>query len=327
MKKQELLYLVKSQLLQAGAKDRDSLILAVSGGPDSMALRDIICQLQRESHWRIVVVHVNHGLRKAAIKDQQLVENYCKKHNLLLVIEKVDVKKRLGKNLGGAEERARELRYRALRKVAKKMKARFIVTAHTRDDQVETIVLNFLRGSGLKGLGGMREVSGDIVRPLLNVTKADLFTFIKRRRIPFVIDDTNTSLNFTRNRIRHQLLPILREYNPNLDKLLVGNSYIFSQADIILRGLAQRYLDLMSKTEGARVSISLSKLTELSPFMQAEVIKAAIERVMGDLRHLKRVHFDEIFKLLASTQSRSSKRVLGKLFVTKSYDKITVSRV
>jgi len=326
MKKQDLVNLVKEKLQMTGFQPSDTLVLAVSGGPDSMALLDIFIRLKADYSCQLVVVHVNHKLRKTSARDQKLVERYCNTHNLLCITKQVDVGAHLGKNRGGIEEKARELRYKTLRQVARKMKAKFIVTAHNRDDQVETIVFNFLRGSGLRGLGGMREVSGDIIRPLISVPKKELLALVKKHKVPFVVDPSNRSMEFTRNRIRHRLLPVLREYNPAIDKLLIQNSYIFGQAELVIDNLVRHYLSLMRDPKTDKVSISISKLAELTPFMQVEVIKAAIRETLGSLERIKKVHFDEIFKLIASGKSSSSKSLPGKLFVQKAYDKITISR-
>lgn len=324
MRKQDLTNLLKGKLLAAGVRAGETLVLAVSGGPDSMALLDSMAALQQDYNLYLVVVHVNHGLRPAASRDEKIVAQYCQKHELLLVVKRVSIRGRLGGSR--IEERARELRYKALRQVASKTRSRFILTAHNQDDQVETIVLNFLRGSGLRGLGGMREVSDDILRPLLSVPKAVLLRYVKRYKIPFAVDVTNRNLQFMRNRVRHRLLPVLRQYNPAIDRLLLQNSYIFDQADIVIENLARHYLNLMRDPKTDKVSVSISRLAELSPFMQVEVIKAAIKEVLGGLKNLKKVHFDEIFKLMASEKSKSSKRLPGKLFVAKAYDKITISQ-
>lgn len=327
MKKQGLLNLVREKLMAAGIQAGETLVLAVSGGPDSMVLLDAMRCLQPDYGVQLAVVHINHGLRKQAAKDQKVVEKYCGKHKLLLSVKQIDVKSKLGKGQSGLEERARELRYTALRQAAYKLKSRFIVTAHTQDDQVETIVFNFLRGSGLRGLGGMQEVTEDILRPLLTVPKADLLAYAKRYKLAFAVDTTNRDLKFARNRIRRRLLPALREYNPALDRVLIQNSYIFRQAHTVVTDLARHYLNLLRDPKADRLSISVSRLTELSPFMQVEVIKVAILEVLGDLKNLKKAHFDEIFKLLVSSKSKSSKKLPGKLFVAKAYDKITISRV
>ena len=327
MKKQDLLDLVSGKLFSAGVKAGDSLVLAVSGGPDSMALLDVINKLYQTLSIKIVVVHVNHGLRNESKRDEEVVVDYCKKNELKCVVKKVSVKKELGAKGGGIEEKARKLRYRALRQIAQKKNAKYILTAHNSDDQVETIIFNFLRGSSVKGLGGMRELTEDILRPLLGVAKADLLEYVKKQDIPFATDVTNKNLQFTRNNIRHKLLPNLRKFNPNLNEILLRNSQMFQQIDLVLKSMAVHYLDLIGEVKNDKVKISISQLRELLPVIQIEVIKLAIKKVASSLKDLKGIHFREILELLASPNVKASKQLPGKLLASKAYDKITISRI
>ncbi|MFH0905415.1 MAG: tRNA lysidine(34) synthetase TilS [bacterium] len=327
MKKQDLLGLVRAKLLSVGIGRGDRLLVAVSGGPDSMALLDILGSLADEMELELTTAHIDHGLRKRSGADAKLVHDYCRAHAIDYVLERVDVKGELNRRGGGVEEVARELRYAALRRIAKGLQADWIITAHHRDDQIETIVFNFLRGSGIRGLGGMREANEGILRPLLGVSKEELLRFAQRRRIKFGIDVTNTDTNLTRNRIRHKLMPVLRRFNPNLEEVWLRNSYIFQQADIALRELAVIYLGLMGRAQSGKVSVSISRLRELAPLMQIEVLKLAISQVVGGVQGLKHIHFEELLGLLASPKKSVSKRFPSKLLVVCAHDKITISRI
>lgn len=331
MEKQELLNFVRGKLILADIRSKDVLILAISGGSDSMALLDVLNKLYQELELKIIPVHINHGLRSDAKKDEKVVVDYCKAKELNCVVKRVAVKKMLGAQGGGVEEKARELRYQALTQVATQKQAKYILTAHNSDDQVETIVFNFLRGSTTRGLGGMKEISGMISRPLLDIPKADLLKYIKKNKIVFAHDKTNDDIQFTRNRIRHQLLPELRKFNPNLHEVLLRNSSVFQQTDLVLRGLAGHYLNLMSETSSLtgknKIVISISQLKELLPVMQIEVIKGAYRKVLPTTKDLKGVHFEEVMKLLESSKAKAVKRLPGKLLVGRAYDKITISRI
>jgi len=320
MEKQELTKLVRRELGRVGVGLGDVLVVAVSGGPDSMVLLEL---LRKEKDQRIVVVHVNHGLRKEADKEEKIVAGYAKKYKLEFVSRKVS----LGSRKTGIEERARDLRYAALQDVAREYGARWIVTAHTADDQVETVIANWLRGSAVRGLGGIRMVSGNIVRPLLNVWKKELLEYAKKHKLRYAIDSSNTNLQFTRNRIRRQLLPQLRKFNSHLDMQILHNSRIWQQADNALGQLAEEFLQKVGERTRAGVVLSISKLKELSPLMQVEVIKAAIRMAGGGLVDLEKTHFVEVMKLIASPKEQVAKRRLGgELFASKAYDKITVSQ-
>ena len=326
MKKQDLSYLARQGLIDAGVGRGEVLVLAISGGPDSMALLDIFRRLAPRAGWGLVVAHIDHGLRRTSGRDAKLVADYCQGHRLTCIVRKIVLPTRIRQSQTRVEEVARELRYRALRDIAKAAGARWIVTAHNADDQVETIILNFLRGSGVRGLGGMRLVSGDIIRPWLVVSKNELLGYVRKHKVPFVIDATNALTRFTRNRVRHKLLPVLRTYNPQLDELLLKNSQLFRQADIVLTELAYRTLGLIGREVSGKVNISISKLVELLPLMQVEVIKAAMIKVAGSAYQLTGAHFREVMKLVVGPANSGTKRLPGKLVATRSRDTITISQ-
>lgn len=315
MGKYDLIKLVRGKLAELTVQG--PLVVAVSGGVDSMVLLDILRQLYRGQEDRLTVVHVNHGLRPEAIKDEKLVADYCKKHGLALVVKQVN----LADKSTAIEERARIARYEALREVAKKA---WIVTAHTADDQVETVVGNWLRGSAVRGLAGMRFKSDGIVRPLLAVSKKQLLGYAKQYRLKFAVDKSNFDTKFTRNRIRHELLPILRKFNPQINEQLWQNSQIWEQVDLALVSLAKQYFGRIAKVVGRKTELSVSKLKELTPLMQVEVVKLALP---DGLTGLTRLHFEELLKIVASPRKVVTKRRLGgKLFLMKGHDKITISQ-
>ncbi len=323
MEKQGLANLVRGELTNVGIRPTDVLVVAVSGGPDSMVLLDLLTQIYRGYEQKLIVVHINHGLRKTADREEKLVADYAKKHKLQFVSRRVSL---AGKKTG-IEERARELRYSALQEIVSLHKASWIITAHTADDQVETVIANWLRGSGVRGLGGVHSVAGNIVRPMLNIQKEKLLDYAKKHKLRYAIDESNASLEFTRNRIRHQLLPILRKYNSQIDNQLLNSSRIWRQVDEALTELARVYLRRIGKTAKGRVVLSISKLRELTPLMQVEVMKLAIRTIGGSLVDLEQTHFGEVAKLMASSRHQVKKRRLGGgLFISKAYDKITVSQ-
>lgn len=327
MKKQDLLVLVRQQLAEAGVRAGDRLVVAVSGGSDSMALLDALRQLAANLPLGILPVHINHNLRKTSKVDERVVADYCAKHQLDLKVVQVDVRSKLGAKGGGIEEKARELRYKALRQAAKTLKAKFIITAHTADDQVETIVANFLRGSSVRGMGGMRKVSEDILRPLLAVPKATLVQYVRSHRIKFAEDETNASLEFTRNKIRHQLLPAMRQFNSQFDATLLGNASLFVAVDNLIKEVAEKRLQSVGKIGNGSVQLSVGGLLACDELMRSEILRLAINKVMGSLEGVKRVHLAELNKMVAASQPRGRKQLIGKLLAVRAYDKITISRL
>lgn len=320
MEKQYLLETLRGKLISANVKAGDILVMAVSGGADSMALLDLIYQVSDRDKFKLVVVHINHGLRKTSIKDEKVVEEYCAKKEIDFIVSFA----KLGGIKSGIEERARLARYKLLREVKEAREAKWILTAHNSDDQVETIVLNFLRGSGVRGLGGMKFMTKDILRPLLEISKKDLFNYLKKQKVKFAVDETNSQTEFMRNRVRHKLLPILREYNPAFDDVILKNSNIFQQSDMLVRQLASHALSLIGAHKNDKVSISISRLRELMPIVQMEVVRLAIEKILNNVQGIKKIHIDSVFNLIANKKSKAIKKLPSKLLVEKAYDTITI---
>ncbi len=197
------------------------VVVAVSGGPDSMFLL-WLCQkfLKKE---QIIVAHFEHGIRKESNQDALLVHDYCLKHELTFVMESADIPT-LAKQKGlSVETCGREARYLFLRSIKIQYKGRYILVAHHRDDQVETILLHFFRGSGIQGLSGMPEKQNDILRPLLEVEKKEILTYCKKHRIPYTIDKTNLQSTGSRNLIRLEILPLIRKINPHFEDTMLQN--------------------------------------------------------------------------------------------------------
>jgi tRNA(Ile)-lysidine synthase len=322
MKKQDLVAVIKNRLAAWGVERGESLVVAVSGGVDSMVLLQVMADLSKKKGYLPVVAHINHGLRKTADRDEKLVHKTAIDNGLEFVSAQVKI---LGKT--GIEEKARKARYKALRGIAEQFGARFIVTAHNANDQAETIVFNFLRGAGIRGLGGMREVAEGIFRPMLSVSKAEILQYAKRHKIKYFDDETNKLLDFTRNRIRHQLLPELTKYNPKIYGQLNEMGKLLQRAEQAIRISVQLRMVDMATRKKDTVVFSASKFRELDDFTQAEMLKVALESLGADLEGLKRSHFEEAAKFVAGPSGRAAKRRIGgKLFIEKGYDKITVGK-
>lgn len=196
----------------------EKYLLAVSGGVDSMVLLHQFVQIFGEDAPRkIIVVHINHQLRKQSIKEEQLVETYCQKYHLPFRCYHW----KQGPTLqSGVEEQARLFRYQKFQEVMEKERVRYVVLAHHGDDQLETILMKLTRGSTLKGISGMKKkrsfANGYLLRPLLEYEKSDLYEEANRLKIPFLEDDSNASQEYTRNRYRHVLIPFFKKEQPKV---------------------------------------------------------------------------------------------------------------
>ena len=216
----------------------DTLIVGVSGGPDSTFLLNALVEFSATVPYKIIVAHVNHGIRgRKADRDEKFVKNLALQYGLKFEVKRV---KLAGKN--ALEERGRNIRREFFEALCKKYRARWILTAHTQDDNVETIVFNFLRGCGLKGLAGMKVVNGFYLKPLLDIPKSEILKCLLHRKIKFCNDKTNKDIKFRRNFIRKKLVPNFKKINPFFSATILRNSEIFRELDDFVRLQARQFL-------------------------------------------------------------------------------------
>ena len=193
-----------------------SLVVACSGGPDSMCLLDLVTKLKDELNLNIIVAHVNHKLRSESEEEAKMVENYSTENNL--IFELLEITDYINGNF--SEEDARKRRYKFFNEVIEKYHATVLLTAHHGDDLIETILMRLTRGSNLSGYIGIKEISQNenykTLRPLLSVTKDEIINYLKENNVPYRLDKTNKELKHTRNRYRHVVLPFLKKENPKV---------------------------------------------------------------------------------------------------------------
>lgn len=198
---------------------KNHILVAVSGGPDSVALLSVLHQLQKKFDWQLAVAHVNYNLRGSDSKnDATLVKKLAQELHLpLYTLEKKSLSNK-------SEEALRIIRYDFFDSLVKKYGFDAVALAHHQDDQAETILLRLLRGSGTLGLSGMRPKRGVYVRPFLGVSKNDILNFLKTSGIPYRLDKSNAENIYLRNKVRNVLLPLLETYNPNIKRTLANTA-------------------------------------------------------------------------------------------------------
>lgn len=286
----------------------ERVAVAVSGGADSVALLVAMADAREDTGLVLSAVHVHHGLRGAeADGDVQFVTELAKKLDVPLRIEQGDVTSLAAERRQGIEEAARSLRYRVFQELLASREVDTVATAHTLDDQSETVLMKMLRGAWTEGLGGIAPVvtvegigggRGRIVRPLLEVTRAEIVAYLEGRGQPWREDSTNQELAFTRNRVRHTLLPQLREFQPRIAEQLArmaavardeetwwGRELARVMPGMVLPGKPVRGGGRANSTrpgEGG-VAIELERLRALHPALQRRVLRAAAEQVGGAL--------------------------------------------
>jgi tRNA(Ile)-lysidine synthase len=284
---------------EAMLRQRDSVLVAVSGGPDSVALLAGLVTLG-EGRWRIGAGHVNHRLRgRRSQEDQRFVERIASALRVPVLV----CEGRIAPG-GNLEERARDERYAALLELAREHGYRRIATAHTLDDQAETILLRLLRGAGGGGLAGITPVRRDgVIRPLLGCTRDDVLAFLRRRALRFRSDETNRSLRFMRNRVRRKVIPLLeRELNPAARRALARTAILLRDDEELLAASSRRAWRRVRRGR----DLAVDRLRRLAPALQRRVIRIWLAEVRGDLLRIGAEHVDAIRDLALSTSGRLS---------------------
>lgn len=229
-------------LIKKYVAPEEKVVVAVSGGIDSMCL--LYCCEQTLDKKQLIVAHMDHGLRKKSKEDRLFIEQYCKERGIAFEYREISVEKIAQEKKESIEECARNERYSFLRNVKDAHLARFILTAHHQDDNVETILFHWIRGAGLHGLIGMRQITDEVLRPFLrSVSKANILEFAEQHKIPFVHDESNDIPAVSRNIIRLEILPLIRKINPNFSKTILKNTVQFFDIE---RGLEQQARETIS---------------------------------------------------------------------------------
>ncbi len=215
---------VKAAIEHFGMPIKNSdILVAISGGADSVALLFSLLDLQAEYNYSLRAIHINHNLRgEESMRDQNFVYNLCNRLNVPLVIESVNVMQRVESSNEGVELAARNIRYNLF----SKHNVDVVATAHTADDNAETVLFNLLRGTGIKGLCGIPPVRDCFVRPLIFCTRNDVLSYLKSIGETYVTDSSNNSDDYTRNKIRHSLIPVFKELNPSFSDTVIRTSGI-----------------------------------------------------------------------------------------------------
>ncbi|MGE4589654.1 MAG: tRNA lysidine(34) synthetase TilS [Acidaminococcaceae bacterium] len=293
--------LKKQKLFQRGAV----LLAACSGGADSLAMTSALQQVGQDEGWQIFVCHVQHHLRGAeAERDALFVEKFCKERKLPFIRCDVDVNSLAAKKKISVEEAARELRYRALKDECQKLKAFAIVTGHHQDDQAETVLMNLLRGAGTRGLRGMQTKNGLIVRPFLGVTRKEMEDYCKQQGTEWCTDSSNECVDYRRNSIRKELLPLLEKYNPQIKRVLATTAYLAAQDEDYLEQLAQEYLKKNCKSKDERCGLCVKEFAELAPALSTRVLMLWFQKV-AEIKHnqLERKHVEALLHLVKNGRS------------------------
>lgn len=265
---------VNTDMLPRGAR----LLCAVSGGRDSMCLLHWLWTRREKLGVEVCVAHYDHSLRGAeSDSDREFVQGWCSGRGIVCVSEKGNVRAYSEANGMSIEDAARKLRYGFLRRTAEKLRCDRIVTAHNADDNAETVLLNLMRGSGLKGLSGIPPERDGIVRPLLSVTRDEINAYAAENGVAFVEDSSNESDDYTRNRLRHHVMPALRAIEPHFSETVYRATGLLAKDEECLGAMAEDFIE----QNFADKSLPCDKLLALPEAVSARVIRRLCGRGAG----------------------------------------------
>lgn len=283
------------------------LLLAVSGGPDSTCLLHVLFGLRQELGIELHIAHLDHRLRGAESEaDAAYVEKLAASLGVPATIEKRDVKTYQKEKRISMEEAAREVRYRFLADVAGNIDAGYIVTGHTLDDQVETILMHIIRGTGTRGLIGLKPYSQwqldgrsiTVVRPLLEVSRQQTAEYCQENKLMPRLDTSNLSLSPLRNRIRQQLLPLLKSYNPGVAEALLRIAAIANDEVAFLDAEVARLWPAVVAQKEGMIILNRDRLNKLPTAIKRHLLRAAIEQILSSLKDIETRHIEEILAVL-----------------------------
>lgn len=302
----------KQSLLKKG----DKIILAVSGGPDSVCLLDLFSKLEKKYALKLIVAHVNYGLRgRDSELDEKFVQDLAKKYNLKIFVKKVLFKNK--KNI--SENYLRNIRYNFFENLKKKSNFDSIAIAHNLDDQAETFLMRIIRGSGLQGLSAMQFKNKSLIRPLLENTRDEILKYLKENKLKYRIDKTNFENNYFRNKIRNLLIPFLeKEFNPNIKEIIFKSARSISEDYSFMEEIVER------KTKKLK-ELKVSTVARLHPAIQKRIILEFIKKQKGDLKDIESANIEEILKIIKSTKGKNQIVVFQGLKITRSGDKLNIT--
>jgi tRNA(Ile)-lysidine synthase len=321
-------FIERHQLLHENA----TVIVGVSGGPDSLALLSYFLKIREKWDLTLVAAHIDHMFRGLeSEQDSLFVENYCKTKGIHFEGKQVNVRKHQKNNNQTAQEAARECRYAFFEQVMVKWDGDYLALGHHGDDQIETIVMRLIRGSATGGLSGIpvkREFCGGVlIRPFLTLSKAEIEAYCEKEALHPRRDSSNDKDNYSRNRVRHHVLPFIKKENPNAHERFQYVSELLSADEAFLTELAKEKLnEIIKRKQRKKVSISITSLLAQPIPLQKRLIHLILKYLYGDgAGKVSSVHIESIFTLIKGSHPSGKCSLPEGLEAIKSYDDLTLT--
>jgi len=298
-------YIKKNNLIS----ENDKVLVAVSGGPDSMCLLNILYNLKDNLKIELFVAHVNHLIRSDAKEDAKYVEEFCKTKNIPFFLKECNVLEEAKTERIGVEEAGRKVRYSFFQEISEKNNINKIAIGHNKNDLAETLIMNILRGSGPQGLKSITCISNDnlcknkkisYIRPLLETDREKIEGYCKDNYLEPRIDSTNLDNNYTRNRIRNVVIPyIKKEFNPNIVETLVRLSEIVTEEqNYIEQEVDKQYNIVLEKELNNSIIISGKRFSALNIAIKRKLILYIVKKLFGTTKQIEKKHIEDVIKLI-----------------------------
>ena len=306
--------IIKNELIKKG----DRVLVALSGGPDSVCLFSILLALREKLGFDLLACHFNHRLRgKESDRDEEFVRKLCLDQNIELIVEKAPEA-----NLYQSEDQARIARYRFFETVLTNTKSTKVAIAHHSNDSAETYLMRLIRGSGLRGLRSIQNIRGVYIRPLLVATRTEIEKYLKENGISFRIDRTNKNKTYLRNWIRIELIPKLQKANPNIVASLALQSRLISNDYNFLEEMAAReYRQVLFREKKDQIILNAKDWLLLHPSMQSMVLRRAIAELSG-LDDISSAQIDDVINMVKKGEGNKLKILPFALIIALSNGKI-----
>ncbi|NVN98394.1 MAG: tRNA lysidine(34) synthetase TilS [Geobacteraceae bacterium] len=311
-------FIAEHKLLTPG----NTVVVAVSGGADSIALLGILANLPG-LQLKLVVAHVNHSLRGAESDgDELFVRRVATEYNVPFELLKADIKGYAEANGLSLEEAGREVRRSFFREVAVKYSADAVALGHHRDDQAETILMRLIRGAAASGLTGMRpkSVEGTFIRPILCLSRGEIVEYLEKGLLRFREDSSNTDVRFMRNRVRHELLPLLRRYNPEIAERLNQTADALAADEELLDSQVDAAFKISVSIISGQVRLNLALLTLEPMALRKRIYRKAISRLKGNLKQVSSRHLADIDALIQGCRGSGSVTLPGCITAVREYN-------
>jgi len=306
----------------------EKVVVGVSGGADSIALLHILSKL-KDLSLELTAAHLNHGIRgKEAERDAEFVERAARALGFRFEYKKVDATAYKKEKKLSLEDASRDLRYEFFNEVREKLNASKVATAHTQDDQAETVLMRLLRGSGLSGLSGIPPTSrGYLIRPLLFVSRSEIEEYLRSKGIGWVEDSSNASDEFLRNRVRRELIPALLDYNPKLTETLSRTAEVLrADGEFISREAEKLFKEIFRKLSNGEYMGDLNRYKASVKSLRLSCLRLSIERVSESLNAVSYTHVTAADEFLLSDSTSGEVEFPGGAAIAKGYDRFLATK-